>query len=178
MIIATKGGAKAELRINRRIRAREIRVIGSDGQQLGIMSPEMAYTKAQEQELDLVEISPDSRPPVCRIMNYGKFKYEQKKKDAEAKKHQGSTSVKEVKFRPKIEVHDYTFKVNRIKEFLTEGHKVKVTMMFRGREITRQDMARKIMDRVIEDIKINGVPESIPKLEGRNMIMVVSPNKQ
>ena len=141
------------------------------------MPPDMAITRAVELGLDLVEVSPESRPPVCRIMDYGKFKYAQKKKVAEAKKHQTNTTVKEVKFRPKIELHDYTFKVDSIKRFLADAHKVKVTMMFRGREITRQDMARKILERVAEDIKGSGVVEQFPKLEGRNMTMVVSPGK-
>ena len=166
------------MRINRRIRAREVRVIDPEGQQLGIMPPELALSKAQELGLDLVEVSPDSRPPVCRIMDYGKFKYAQKKKTAEARKHATVSQVKEVKFRPKIELHDYSFKVESIKRFLGEGHKAKVTMMFRGREITRQDMARKIMERIAEDLKGVGTIESFPRLEGRNMIMVVAPNNK
>lgn len=141
------------------------------------MPPDMALSKALELGLDLVEVSPESRPPVCRIMDYGKFKYAQKKKVAEAKKHQATSTLKEVKFRPKIEVHDYEFKVENIKRFLGEGHKVKVTMMFRGREITRQDIARKIMERISGDVKGSGTVESFPKLEGRNMIMVVAPAK-
>lgn len=165
------------MRINRRIRAREVRVIDPDGQQLGIMPPDMAIAKALDLGLDLVEVSPESRPPVCRIMDYGKFKYAQKKKTAEAKKHQTNSTLKEVKFRPKIENHDYVFKVDNIKRFLNEGHKVKVTMMFRGREITRQDIARGIMQRIGEDVKGTGAVESFPKLEGRNMIMVVAPAK-
>lgn len=177
MTIATRGGAATELRINRRIRAREVRVIDPDGQQLGIMPPEMALAKASDLGLDLVEISPESRPPVCRIMDYGKFKYAAKKKVAEAKKNQVTTTLKEVKFRPKIENHDYIFKVENIRKFLGEGHKVKVTMMFRGREITRQDIARRIMERIGGDIKTSGAVESFPRLEGRNMIMIVAPQK-
>jgi translation initiation factor IF-3 len=165
------------LRINRRIRAREVRVIDPDGQQLGIMPPDMALAKAQDLGLDLVEVSPESRPPVCRIMDYGKFKYANKKKAAEAKKHQVTSLLKEVKYRPKIEEHDYEFKTDNIKRFLSEGHKVKVTMMFRGREITRQEIARKIMERIGQDIKGIGTVEQFPKLEGRNMIMVVAPAK-
>jgi translation initiation factor IF-3 len=141
------------------------------------MPPDMAIAKATELGLDLVEVSPESRPPVCRIMDYGKFKYAQKKKTAEAKKHATVSTLKEVKFRPKIELHDYEFKVDNIKRFLGEGHKVKVTMMFRGREITRQDIARKIMERISVDVKGSGAVESFPKLEGRNMIMVVAPAK-
>ncbi len=164
-----------ELRINRRIRAREVRVIGADGQQLGIMPPDVALGKALELGLDLVEVSPESRPPVCRIMDYGKFKYAQKKKTAEARKNQASVAIKEVKFRPKIEAHDYGFKVDNIKRFLSEGHKAKVTMMFRGREITHQDIARKIMERIVEDVKDVGSIEQVARLEGRNMVMVVAP---
>jgi translation initiation factor IF-3 len=163
--------------VNKRIRAREVRVIDQDGQQLGIMPPHLALQKATEQGLDLVEVSPESRPPVCRIMDYGKFKYTQKKKTAEAKKHSSASAIKEVKFRPKIEAHDYNFKVERIKRFLVDGHKTKVTMMFRGREITRQDIARGIMQRIAEDVKEAGQVEAFPKLEGRNMVMVVAPQK-
>ena len=134
--------------------------------------------KAQSEGLDLVEVSPEARPPVCKIMDYGKFKYLQKKKVAEAKKHQVHTTVKEVKFRPKIEEHDYRTKVENIKRFIGEGHKAKVTMMFRGREITRPEIARKIMERVSEDITPLGIVESMPRLEGRNMIMVVAPARE
>ncbi|MBN1962348.1 MAG: translation initiation factor IF-3 [Deltaproteobacteria bacterium] len=167
-----------DLRINYRIRAREIRVIDPEGRQLGIMPPELAMQKATEMGLDLVEISPDSRPPVCRIMDYGKFKYAQKKKSAEARKNQASMVVKEVKFRPKIEEHDFLTKVEHIKRFLSDGHKTKVTMMFRGREITHQEIARRILERVVESLKTEnlGTIEQMPKLEGRNMIMVVAPN--
>ena len=141
------------------------------------MPPQMALAKAEELNLDLVEVSPESKPPVCRIMDYGKYKYAQKKKSAEARKNQGSTQLKEVKFRPKIEPHDYSFKVARIVSFLQEGHKAKVTMMFRGREITRQEIARDIMNRIIADVKEAGSVESLPRLEGRNMVMVVAPSK-
>ncbi len=140
------------------------------------MPPELALQKAQDFGLDLVEVSPESRPPVCRIMDYGKFKYAQKKKNAEARKHQGSSTVKEIKFRPKIDTHDYNFKVDAIRRFLKDGHKAKVTMMFRGREITHQDIARGIMNRIIADLKEFGDVEQNPKLDGRNMIMVVAPS--
>lgn len=142
------------------------------------MPPDLAIQKATELGLDLVEVSPESRPPVCRIMDYGKFKYAQKKKTAEARKHQTSLTIKEVKFRPKIEDHDFNTKVEHIKRFLGEGHKTKVTMMFRGREITHQDIARRILERIVEDLKTSnlGTIEQLPKLEGRNMTMVVAPN--
>lgn len=139
------------------------------------MPPELALQKAIDLGLDLVEVSPESRPPVCRIMDYGKYKYAQKKKNAEARKHQVNTTVKEVKFRPKIEAHDYNFKVEAIRRFLLEGHKAKVTMMFRGREIAHQDIARGIMQRILGDLKEVGAVEQFPKLDGRNMVMVVAP---
>lgn len=150
-------------------------MIDHEGQQLGIMPPELATQKAQDLGLDLVEVSPEANPPVCRIMDFGKFKYSQKKKKNESKKSQSSTTVKEVKFRPKIEPHDYETKVNRIRKFLGEGHKAKVTMMFRGREITHQDIARGIMRRIADDVAEAGAVESFPRLDGRNMIMVVAP---
>lgn len=139
------------------------------------MPPDLALSKARDAGLDLVEVSPEARPPVCRIMDYGKFKYAQKKKVSEAKKNQASQTIKEVKFRPKIEAHDYNFKVERLRRFLSEGHKAKITMMFRGREITRQDIARGLMQRIADDLKEVGSVEAFPKLEGRNMTMVVAP---
>lgn len=142
------------------------------------MPPEQAYARAQEAGLDLVEISPDARPPVCKIMDYGKFKYAQKKKEAEARKSQVNTTIKEVKFRPKIEQHDYETKVGRVKDFLGEGHKAKITMMFRGREITHQDIARRIMQRIADDLKEVGAVESFPKLDGRNMVMMIGPTSK
>lgn len=142
------------------------------------MALDAALSMAAGLGLDLVEISPESRPPVCRIMDHGKFKYEQKKRTTEAKKHQVQTTVKEIKFRPKIEEHDYKVKVDNIMRFLGEGHKAKVTMMFRGREITRPDTARKIMERIVKDLRTYGTVEQLPKLEGRNMIMVVAPSKE
>jgi translation initiation factor IF-3 len=142
------------------------------------MPPDMALSKASELGLDLVEISPESRPPVCRIMDYGKYKYAAKKKVAEAKRHQTVTTIKEVKFRLKIEAHDRNVKVENIRRFLGEGHKVKVTLRFSGREITRQDMAREKMQSISEDVKSLGNVESFPKVEGRNMIMIVAPLKQ
>lgn len=173
---ATAGSkANEKLRVNERIRAREVRVIDSAGQQIGIMPPELAIQKAMDLGLDLVEVSGDAQPPVCRIMDYGKFKYTQKKKDATARKNQAHVTVKEVKFRPKIDSHDYSFKVERIKRFLSEGHKAKVTMMFRGREITRQELAKGVMDRIMVDIRETGVVEQHPRLDGRNMTMVLAP---
>ena len=169
-------GSNRGLRVNRRIRAREVRVIDPEGQQLGIMPPDLAMQKAADLGMDLVEISPDARPPVCRIMDYGKYKYQQKKKKSEAKRNQFVSLLKEVKFRPKIEKHDYDFKVDRIRRFLGEGHKAKVTMMFRGREMAHQDLARGIMLRIADDVSEFGGVESPPKMEGRNMIMVIAPS--
>jgi translation initiation factor IF-3 len=154
-----------------------VRVIDQDGQQLGIMPPEMALAKAMDLGLDLVEIAADSRPPVCRIMDYGKFKYGQKKKNSEAKRNQAVVTIKEVKFGFKIEAHDRNTKVENVRKFLSDGHKVKVTMRFRGREITRQDVAREKMQAIATDIKTVGNVESFPKVEGRAMIMVVAPLK-
>ncbi len=162
-----------EIRVNRRIRAREVRLIDSEGNQLGIMPPEQAMLKAMEAGLDLVEVSPAAKPPVCRILDYGKYKYELKKRQAEARKNAANVVVKEVKFRPKIEEHDYRVKVDRILSFLSDGCKVKVTMMFRGREITRQSIALDLMRRIQEEIQVVGTVEVPPKLEGRNMFMVL-----
>jgi len=163
------------LRINYRIRAREIRVIGADGAQLGIMEPAQAIAKAQEAGLDLVEISPTARPPVCKIMDYGKYKYAMKKKAAETRKHQHASEVKEIKFRVKIEEHDFDTKVGHIRRFLGEGNKVKLTMMFRGREITHADIARAVLDKVATVLADTGTVEQFPKLEGRNMTMLIAP---
>ena len=140
------------------------------------MPPEMALQKAQEQGLDLVEISPDARPPVCKIMDYGKFKYAQKKKEAETRRNQVIVQLKEVKFRPKIEQHDFDTKVGHIRAFLKEGHKAKVTLMFRGREITHPELGRRVLERVAEEIKDLAVVEQFPRLDGRNMTMVVGPS--
>jgi len=141
------------------------------------MPPVMAIEKAADVGLDLVEVSPETNPPVCRILDYGKFKYMEKKRKAEAKKKQSNTTVKEVKFRPKIETHDYNFKIERIKKFLGEGHKAKVTMMFRGREIAYKEFAFKLMDKIADDVVEAGVIEARPKMEGRNMSMMVVPGK-
>jgi translation initiation factor IF-3 len=164
-------------RINRKIRAREVRVIGSNGDQLGIMPVEEAVRLAEEEALDLVEVAPNSRPPVCRIMDYGKFKYQQKKRQQEAKKNQTQIVIKEVKFRPKTEEHDYQFKLAHIRRFLEEGNRAKITMRFRGREIAHAQLAMKSLVRLAEDVKEVGVVESAAKLEGRNMIMVLAPRK-
>jgi translation initiation factor IF-3 len=166
---------KREVRVNERIRIPQVRVIGSDGQQVGVMATRDAMTMAREQDLDLVEVSPDANPPVCRIMDFGKFKYEQSKRARKAKKKQHVMHVKEVKLRLKIEDHDYQFKVNNAKKFLEGRDKVKFTVTFRGRELDRVQLGSKLLERVIEDIKSHGLVELRPKREGRTLVMVVVP---
>ncbi|MFO7156193.1 MAG: translation initiation factor IF-3 [Pseudomonadota bacterium] len=165
-----------DARTNRRIRAREVRLIGADGTQLGIVPLEVALEKAQEEGLDLVEISPNARPPVCKIMDYGKYKYEAKKKAAEARKRQVVVQVKEIKLRPKTDEHDYGVKVRNVRRFLEDGNKARVTIMFRGREIAHKEIGQKLLQNVAEDVKDVGVIEQAPRLEGRQMFMVLAPN--
>lgn len=165
-----------DARTNRRIRAKEVRVIGSGGEQLGILTLEQALSKAAEEGHDLVEVSPLAKPPVCKIMDYGKFKYEAKKKAAEAKKKQVVVKLKEVKLRPKTEEHDYDFKVKNIRRFLEEGDKARVTIMFRGREITHKDIGQKILQEVVVDLKDVAVVEQSPRMEGRQMFMILALN--
>ncbi|WP_073234152.1 translation initiation factor IF-3 [Desulforamulus putei] len=164
-----------EQRINEEIRAREVRVVDSDNNQLGIMSVKEALRIAEERQLDLVEVAPQAKPPVCRIMDYGKFKYEQSKREKEAKKKQRIIQVKEVKLRPRIEDHDYTVKAKNAERFLKDGDKVKVTIMFRGREIVHTDLGKNLLDRLAEDLKDLCIVERQPKLEGKNMIMILAP---
>lgn len=153
-----------------------MRLIGADGSQLGVVPIEVAQQRAQDEGLDLVEISPMARPPVCKIMDYGKFKYETKKKAAEAKKKQVVVQLKEVKLRPKTDEHDYDFKVKNVRRFLEEGNKARVTIMFRGREITHKDIGQKILQSVAEDVKEVGIIEQAPRQEGRQMFMILAPN--
>jgi translation initiation factor IF-3 len=164
-----------EPRINERIRARQIRLIGPDGEQLGVVSSDEGVKQAREQGLDLVEVAPKATPPVCRIMDYGKYKYEQSKRAKEAKKHQHLVTVKEMKFRPKTEEHDYQFKLKHIQKFLAEGNKTKVTIMFRGREMVHTDLGRKILDRLRQETQDYASVEQQPRLEGRNMTIVLAP---
>ncbi len=164
-------------RVNRRIRAREIRVIDEEGTQLGVMVPQQAFVLAQERDLDLVEVAPTAQPPVCRIMDYGKYMYQQSKKAQEAKKHQKIMHVKEVKFRPKIDQHDYEFKKNHIIRFLKGENKVKATVMFRGREITHANIGKQILDRLEKELGGLAQVERRPKLEGYNMTMILTPRK-
>ncbi len=162
-------------RVNERIRAREIRVIGEEGQQLGILTPEEALRMAKELDLDLVEVAPNGSPPVCRIMDYGKFKFQKSKKAHEAKKKQKVIHVKEVKFRPKTDEHDYQFKKNHVLRFLSEGKKVKISVRFRGREIVHLDYGRRILDRLKLEIGDGMIVEQQPRKEGRFLDMVIAP---
>ncbi len=160
------------------IRAGEVRVISDDGEQLGIMDINSALGAAEEQGLDLVEVSPNAQPPVCRIMDYGKYKYQQSKRAAEAKKKQVRVEVKEVKLRPKTEEHDYQFKLKNARRFLESSNKVKVTIMFRGREVTHPEFGRRILERVGKDVEDLGQIESHPNMTGRFMSMVIGPVKK
>jgi translation initiation factor IF-3 len=163
--------------INERIRFPQIRVIDTDGTQLGIMAPNEAIRIAEEKELDLVLLSDKAEPPVCRIMNYGKYKFEQEKKAREAKKNQHTADVKEVKMRYKIEEHDYQVRVNQAERFLKDGDKVKATVMFRGREIQHSDLAETLLNRMATDLQQIGEVQQAPKKEGKNMMMLLSPKK-
>jgi translation initiation factor IF-3 len=163
--------------INERIRFPKIRVIDTDGGQLGIMTPRDALRMAEEKELDLVLVSDKADPPVCRIMDYGKFKFEQEKKAREARKKQHTSDVKEVKMRYKIEDHDYQVRVNQAERFLKSGDKVKATVMFRGREIQHTDLAESLLMRMATDLQEVAELQQAPKREGRNMMMMLSPKK-
>ncbi|OGP96184.1 MAG: translation initiation factor IF-3 [Deltaproteobacteria bacterium RBG_16_47_11] len=164
-----------DVRINREIRAKEVRVIDPEGKQLGILAVSEALRLATNVELDLVEVSSKSEPPVCRIMDYGKFKYQQSKKAHDAKKKQAVVHLKEVKMRPKTEEHDFQFKLRHIERFLKEGNKTKVTVVFRGRELAHPDLGRNMLSRITEEAKEWGKVEQGPKFEGRNFIMVLTP---
>ena len=161
--------------MNERIRVREIRVIDDTGQQLGIMAPPQALTIARQKGLDLVEISPTAVPPVCRIMDYGKFRYEEQRKAREARKKQHQIQIKEVKMRPGIEDHDFDFKTRHARRFLEEGNKVKVTMMFRGRQMAHPEIGREVLDRVLKEVSDIAKVEMSPTMEARSMTMVLAP---
>jgi translation initiation factor IF-3 len=167
-----------EPRLNDEIMADECRLIGIDGSQLGIFDIEDAQRVADEQGFDLVEIAPDAQPPVCRVMDYGKFKYEQAMKAKQARKKQTRVEIKEMKFRPKIDVGDYETKKRHILRFLAGGAKVKVTIMFRGREMAHPDLGLNILEKLAEDLKDEASIENQPKLEGRNMFMLIAPVKK
>ena len=157
------------------IRVREVRVVSSDGEQLGVMVTQDALQLADEQGLDLVEVAPNERPPVCRIMDYGKYKYQRSKRQQQAKKKQKIILVKEIKLRPKTEEHDYQFKTQHVRRFLQDGHKSKVTVVFRGREMAHTELGRRILDRIMVDMEEIALVEQMPKQEGRNMTMVLAP---
>jgi translation initiation factor IF-3 len=163
-------------RVNERIREAEIRVIGESGEQLGVMSSEEALRRADEAGLDLVEVAPGSRPPVCRIMDYGRYKYEQKKKSGKSKGH--AATLKEVKLRPRTDDHDLGFKLKNIRRFLMEGDKVKVTVMYRGREMVHREIGRRQLDRVNEMLEGLGTVENPPRMEGRFLSMILVPNRE
>ena len=164
-----------EVRVNREIRAREVRVIDPEGKQLGILPLAEAFRAAANFDLDLVEVSPKSAPPVCRIMDYGKFKYQQSKKAHEAKKKQAVVHIKEVKMRPKTEEHDFRFKLRHIERFLKEGNKTKITVVFRGRELAHPDLGKNMLNRIVEGTKEWGKIEQSARFEGRNFTMVLAP---
>jgi translation initiation factor IF-3 len=164
-------------KINERIRFPTIRVIGVESEQLGIMTPAEALAVAEEEELDLVLVSESAKPPVCRIMDYGKYKFEQEKRAREAKKKQHNADLKEVKMRYKIEEHDYQVRVNNALRFLKAGDKVKATITFRGREIQHSNLAYKLLDRMATDLGEVGEVQQRPKREGRNMMMILAPKK-
>lgn len=164
-------------RVNQQIRISPVRVIDPQGEQLGILPIERALEIAVEQGLDLVEVAPNARPPVCRIMDYGKFRYEEQRKAREARKKQHQVHLKEVKMRPGIEDHDFDFKLRHARRFLEEGNKVKLTMMFRGRQMAHPELGREVLSRVAEEVADLGKVESHPTMEGRSMTMVIAPLK-
>lgn len=162
-------------RVNQNIRAPEIRLIGADGENVGVVSPARAMEMAEQAGLDLVEISPNATPPVCKIMDFGKYKYETQKREAEARKKQKTIDIKEVKFRPNTDTNDYNVKMRNVQRFLEGGDKVKITLRFRGREMAHQNLGRELLERVAEDTKDIGRVENFPKMEGRQMVMLIGP---
>lgn len=171
------GIAIKDLRVNDEIRARDVRLVGDEGEQLGIVQLRDALRMATERRLDLVEVSPTSRPPVCRLMDYGRFKYEQQKRERESRKKQHVVAVKEIKLRPTIEDHDYDVKTRAAAKFLEAGDKVKVTVTFRGREIVHADLARHLLDKMALEVSPVGQVERAARVEGRAMIMILAPKK-
>lgn len=169
---------KDKVRVNRAIRVPQVRVINEDGQQLGVMPTDAARDIAGRVGMDLVEVSPNASPPVCKIMDYGRFKYEQKKKEATAKKQQHQSQLKEVKFRPRIDDHDLEFKLKRARRFLIDGDKVKTTVMFRGREIVHTDIGRALLQRVTEELADVAKSESRPQMEGRMLTTIFAPDRK
>ena len=164
-------------RINERIRVPEVRLIGADGQQVGVVRTEEALRYAHERDLDLVEVAPEARPPVCRVLDYSKYKYEQAQKQKAARKHQQQITIREIKFRPKIAEADYATKRGHVERFLRRKDKVKITIMFRGREVTHPERGVAILDRVAQELADIAVVEQRPSLDGRNMTMLLGPSK-
>ncbi len=164
-------------RINERIRVPEVRLIDDEGNQIGVLKTADALSFAQERDLDLVEVAPEARPPVCRVLDYSKYKYEQAQKVKQARKHQQQITIREIKFRPKIAQHDYDTKKHHVERFLRHKDKVKVTIMFRGREVTHPERGTAILDRLAEELSELGVVEQRPLQEGRNMTMMMAPSK-
>jgi translation initiation factor IF-3 len=167
-----------QTRINERIGVREVRLVDEDGKQIGVIDTKKALEMAQERDLDLVEVAPESRPPVARLLDYSKYKYEQEQKAKQARKHQQQINVREIKLRPKIADHDYMTKKGHVERFLKQGDKVKVTIMFRGREQAHPERGRNLLARLFEDLEGLGVIEQNPLQEGRNMHMLLAPSKE
>ncbi|MEM6619623.1 MAG: translation initiation factor IF-3 [Pseudomonadota bacterium] len=165
-------------RVNDRIRSPEIRLIGPEGENVGVVPPSRGMQLAQDAGLDLVEISPNATPPVCKVMDYGKFKYEQQKRESEARKKQKTIEVKEVKFRPNTDTHDFEVKMRNVMKFRHNGDKVKVTLRFRGREMAHQRLGAELLQRVAEAVGEDGKVENMPKMEGRQMIMMIGPTSK
>ncbi len=163
------------MRINDRIRVREVRVIDENGQQLGIMAPAQAVAIARQRGLDLVEVSPTAVPPVCRITDYGKYQYTEQKRARQARKHQKTILVKEIKFRPKVDEHDYDFKKKHIERFIEDGDKVKAVIFFRGREIAHPEIGRRILERLIQEVSEIAMAENMPRMEGNSMHVILGP---
>ena len=178
MPITTTTPTTTEPRINDRIRAREVRLVDPDGEQLGIKALPEALTIARQLDLDLVEVAPQANPPVCRIMDYGKFKFDAAQRAKESRRKTTNTGIKEMKYRPKIGPGDFETKTRQVGKFLGDGHKVKVTIMFRGREVYHPELGKKILDRVAEQVDGSGRVEAEPRLDGRNMVMVLAPDKR
>jgi len=164
-------------KVNDRIRATDVQLIGSDGQNIGIVSLNDALMTAKEQGLDLIEIAPNAKPPVCKITDFGKYKYELQKKASQAKKKQKVVTLKEIKMRPGTDVHDYNFKMKATEKFLVKGDKVKFTIKFKGREMQHLKLAQDLADRIVSDLKITGKVEQAPKMEGKQMTFIIQPLK-
>ena len=167
-----------DTRVNERIRVREVRLIGEDGNQVGVLPIEKALAYAQDRDLDLVEVAADARPPVCRVLDYSKYKYEQEQKAKAARRHQKQVNVREIKLRPKIATNDYETKKNHVVRFLKGDDRVKVTIMFRGREQTHPERGERLLMRLAEDVQELGTVEQAPQQDGRNMTMLLAPSKK